>query len=108
MMQSTIDSLADTLESILGSPVVNETGLQGKFDANFSLPKGDVDAGRAALEANLGLTIVKAKRSIDRTVLDPIPAPSPAPAKAANQPDQPAKPVVVPGQQMQTIAVPRH
>lgn len=108
MMQSTLDSLADTLESTLGSPVVNETGLQGKFDANFSLPKGDVDAGRAALETNLGLTIVKAKRSIDRTVLDPIPAPSPAPAKAANPASQPQSPAIIPGQQVQTIAVPRH
>jgi len=104
MMQSSIDDLAKTLEPILKSPVVNETGLQGNFDANFSLPKGDVDADRAALESNLGLTLVKAKRIIDRVVLDPLP---PSPEKASNQPAQPEKPATVPGQLVQSIAVPK-
>jgi thiol-disulfide isomerase/thioredoxin len=103
MMQSTFDSLAQTLEPILGTLVVNETGLKGNYDANFSVPKGDVDAARAALETNLGLTLVKARRNIDRIVLDPLPAPE----KAAIQPAQPAKPAMVPGQLTQSIAVPR-
>lgn len=100
MMQSSLDSLAQTLEPILGALVVNETGLKGNFDANFSVPKGDVDAARAALETNLGLTLVKARRSIDRIVLDPLPPPA---EKAANLP---AKPEPVPGQLIQTVAVP--
>ncbi|MGA9672013.1 MAG: redoxin domain-containing protein [Terracidiphilus sp.] len=100
MMQSSLDSLADTLEPVLGALIVNETGLKGDFDANFSVPKGDIDGARAALETNLGLTLVKARRSIDRVVLDPLP---PAAEKAANQP---AKPEPAPGQLIQSIAVP--
>jgi uncharacterized protein (TIGR03435 family) len=103
MMQTTLSSLAETLESILESPVVNESGLQGKFDANFSLAKGDADAIKAALETNLGLTLTKAKRSIDHVVLDP----APAPVKTANQTGLPHSQALVPGQQVQTIAVPR-
>jgi len=70
MMQTPLDDLSQQLEEILGKPVVNETGLQGNFDANFDLPKGDMEAAKAALEKNLGLTLVKARRSIDRIVLD--------------------------------------
>jgi uncharacterized protein (TIGR03435 family) len=81
MMQSNLDSLAETLEPVLGTLIVNETGMKGNFDANFSLPKGDVDAARVALETNLGLTLVKARRNIDRVVLDPLPPPSVATSK---------------------------
>ena len=103
MMQATIDSLAQQLEMTLGKPVVNESGLQGSFDANFGFPKGDVEATRAALEANLGLTLIKGRSSIERTVIDPLPA-SPKPA---DQAAQPAKPAAAPGQMVQSIAVPR-
>jgi uncharacterized protein (TIGR03435 family) len=69
------------LEDLLGHPVVNETGVSGNFDANFDLPKGDADQARAALEKNLGLTLAKAKRNIDRTVIEPLqPATTTAPA----------------------------
>jgi thiol-disulfide isomerase/thioredoxin len=92
MLKSTLGSLAQTLETVLDKPVVNETGIAGSFDANFDLPMGDVEAARAALEKNLGLTLVKAKRNIERVVLDAPPAPekaadNPAPAAAS-----PAKP----------------
>jgi thiol-disulfide isomerase/thioredoxin len=103
MMQATIDSLAQQLEITLGKPVVNESGLQGSFDANFGFPKGDAEAARAALETNLGLTLVKARRSIERTVIDPLPA---AP-KPADQAAQPGNPAAAPGQVVQSIAVPR-
>jgi len=104
MVKTSLDALAPVLEEALGAPVVNETAIPGDFDANLDLPKGDADAIRFALESNLGLTLIKARRSIDRIVLNPIPAPIPAPANAANQPGQPA---LIPGQQVQTIAVPR-
>jgi thiol-disulfide isomerase/thioredoxin len=92
MLKSTLGSLAQTLETVLDKPVVNETGIAGSFDANFDLPRGDAEAARAALEKNLGLTLVKAKRNIERIVLDAPPAPqkaadNPAPAAAS-----PAKP----------------
>ena len=107
MVKTSLDGFAPRLEEALGAPVVNETAIPGEFDATLDLPKGDADAIKAALEANLGLTLVKARRSIDRIVLDPLPDPNPSPAKAANQPGQPDKPALVPGQQVQSIAVPR-
>jgi thiol-disulfide isomerase/thioredoxin len=103
MMQATLDSLAQQLEITLGKPVVNESGLQGAYDANFGFPKGDVEATRAALESNLGLTLVKAHRTIERTVIDPLPAMP----KPADQAAQPGKPAAAPGQMVQSIAVPR-
>jgi len=103
MMQATIDSLAQQLEITLGKPVVNESGLQGAYDANFGFPKGDVEAARTALEASLGLTLVKARRTIERTSIDPLPAaPKPA-AQAAPS----GKPAAAPSQIVQSIAVPR-
>ena len=100
MMQSTLDSLAQQLETILGAPVVNEAGLPGKFDANFDLTTGDVEATRTALEKNLGLTLIKASRSIDKTILDPLPT-----APKVIIPETPGKTALVPGQLVQTIAV---
>jgi thiol-disulfide isomerase/thioredoxin len=70
MMNSSLDSLASSLEDALGLPVVNEAGRTGTFSLTFDLPKGDVQAAQAALEKNLGLTLVKAKRSIERVVLE--------------------------------------
>jgi uncharacterized protein (TIGR03435 family) len=102
MMQSTLDSLVQTLETVLGKPVLNESGVAGKFDANFDLPTGDAEAARTALEKNLGLTLVKAKRSIDRIVLDPLPSTEKDTSKTTNKPaaasEKPAPAAVAPTQ----------
>jgi hypothetical protein len=74
MVKTTLDELAPSLDDAVGVPVVNETGVTGEFDASFELPKGDVAAIGAALEKNMGLTLVKARRSVERIVLDPLPA----------------------------------
>jgi uncharacterized protein (TIGR03435 family) len=105
MVKTSLDGLAPRLEEALGGPVVNETNISGEFDATLDLPKGDAQAIKAALETNLGLTLVRARRKIDRIVLAPLPtpAPNPAPSVAAQPSD---KPPLVPGQLIQTIAVP--
>ncbi len=103
MVKSTLDDLAPRLEDALKVPVVNEAGIAGEFDADFTLPMGDFEAAKAALEANLGLTLVKARRPIERVVLDPLPAPSQSVEAGAPG----GKPALVPGQEVQTIAVPR-
>jgi thiol-disulfide isomerase/thioredoxin len=102
MMQSTLDSLVQTLETVLGKPVLNESGVAGKFDANFDLPTGNAEAAKTALEKNLGLTLVKAKRSIDRIVLDPLPSTEKDTSKTTNKPaaasEKPAPAAVAPTQ----------
>jgi thiol-disulfide isomerase/thioredoxin len=70
MMNASIDSLAQTLEGLLGEAVVNEASTSGEFDANFDLPKADFESVKAALEKNFGLTLSKARRNIERVVLD--------------------------------------
>jgi uncharacterized protein (TIGR03435 family) len=101
-MQSTLDSLVQTLETVLGKPVLNESGVAGKFDANFDLPTGNAEAAKTALEKNLGLTLVKAKRSIDRIVLDPLPSTEKDTSKTTNKPaaasEKPAPAAVAPTQ----------
>ena len=104
MMEATLDSLAQTLETTLGQPVVNETGLRGDFDANFDLPKSDMEAAKAALDKSLGLTLVKAQRSIDRIVLDAPSAPKETAApstptdKPASSSEKPAQNTPAPAQ----------
>lgn len=92
MMNTNLDKLASALEDAIGAPVVNETGISGNFSASFDLPKGDAEAAKAALEKNLGLTLVKAKRNIERVVLEAPPAVEKVAAadKPAAAPDKPA------------------
>lgn len=105
MVKTSLDTLASTLEGVLHAPVVNESNLTGEFDATFDLQKTDPASIKAALETNLGLTLVKAPRKIDRVVLD-IPPTAP-PSAPSPTPEQKAQSASVPGQTMQTIAVPR-
>jgi thiol-disulfide isomerase/thioredoxin len=103
MRKSSLDRLATALEMELNSPVVNESGINGAFDAIFDLPNVDPVHLKAALESNLGLTLVKARRNIDRVVLDPLPAPS----NSTTTPSKATHPMPDSAVPMQTIAIPR-
>jgi uncharacterized protein (TIGR03435 family) len=103
MVKTSLDNLAPALEQALKFPVVNEAGIPGEFDASFALPKDSFDTAKAALESNLGLTLVKARRTIDRIVVDPLPAASkPEPTATAG-----SKPAAAPAPAIQMMAVPR-
>jgi thiol-disulfide isomerase/thioredoxin len=69
LINASMDQMAVALESALGSPVVNETGIQNKVLANFKMTSKDVAAAKAALETNLGLTLVPAKRPVERLIV---------------------------------------
>ena len=101
MVKTSLDGLAPVIEQLLGFPVVNEAGIAGEFDAGFVLPKDGLDAAKAALETNMGLTLVKGRRSIERIVVDV----QPKPAKVEDVAGEKGTPV--PGQPAQMIAVPR-
>ena len=101
MVKTSLDDLAPVIEQVLGVPVVNEAGITGEFDAGFVLPKDSFDAAKAAIETNLGLTLVKGRRSIDRIVVDA----QPKPAKVEEEAGEKGTPA--PGQPVQVIAVPR-
>jgi len=47
------------LETGLENPVVNQTGINGKFDARFKFKQGDLDDANAVLRKNVGLELVR-------------------------------------------------
>jgi uncharacterized protein (TIGR03435 family) len=66
-----IDNLANSLEGGLEVPIVNETGIEGKFDAELVFPAKDVEAAKAALLKTLGLDLIEAERPIQMLEVSP-------------------------------------
>jgi|WetSurMetagenome_2_1015567.scaffolds.fasta_scaffold124197_2 uncharacterized protein (TIGR03435 family) len=64
VVNQSMDSLATSLESALETPVINETGIEGKFDAEVEFPAKDADAAKTALLKTLGLKLIQADRPI--------------------------------------------
>ncbi len=56
--EGSMDDLAVALETGLEIPVVNGTGINGKFDARFNFKQEDLADANAALARNLGLELV--------------------------------------------------
>jgi len=70
LMNGTMDDLAFVLATGLETPVVNETGIAGKYDARFKAAGSDVDSLNTALKANLGLELVPGTQEMPITVLE--------------------------------------
>jgi uncharacterized protein (TIGR03435 family) len=64
LVNGSMDDLAASIEDGLGTPVVNETGIVGKFDAELAFPPKDGDAAKAALLKTLGLELIQEDRPI--------------------------------------------
>lgn len=62
---ATMDDVAAALESALGTPVVNESGLKGKVTTKFDVESKDLAAINATLQRELGLALSAAKRPIE-------------------------------------------
>ena len=69
-MNGTMDDLAYVLATGLENPVVNETGIEGTFDARFNVAGGDVDSLNAVLKEKLGLELVQGNQEMSITVLE--------------------------------------
>jgi hypothetical protein len=54
----------------LENPVVNETGINGTFDARFKVLGGDVDSLNAVLKEKLGLELVPGNQEMTITVFE--------------------------------------
>jgi uncharacterized protein (TIGR03435 family) len=65
-----MDDLAYALATGLENPVVNETGIDGTFDARFTITGNDIDKLNAALRDKLGLELVPGNREMSITVLE--------------------------------------
>jgi len=63
IVNRSLDDLANGLEGRLEVPVIDETGIEGKFDAELEFPAKDADAAKAALKT-IGLELIEAERPI--------------------------------------------
>ena len=70
LMNGTMDDLAYVLATALENPVVNETGLNGTYDARFKVAGGDVDSLNAVLKETLGLELVPGNKELSITVFE--------------------------------------
>jgi thiol-disulfide isomerase/thioredoxin len=70
LMNGTMDDLAYVLATGLQNPVVNETGVDGTFDARFQVAGGDVDSLNTVLKEKLGLELVPGTQQMPITVLE--------------------------------------
>jgi len=70
IMNGTMDDLAYELATGLESPVVNDTGLDGKFDVQLKFKERDPDSVKAALKNVLGMELVQGSQQMSLTVLE--------------------------------------
>jgi uncharacterized protein (TIGR03435 family) len=70
LVNRSLDDLANGLEGRLQVPVINETGIEGNFDAELEFPAKDADAAKAALKT-IGLELIEAERPIQMLEVTP-------------------------------------
>jgi uncharacterized protein (TIGR03435 family) len=70
LMNGTMNDLAYVLATGLENPVINETGIDGTFDARFKVAGGGVDSLNAVLKETLGLELVPGNQEMPITVLE--------------------------------------
>ena len=70
LMNGTMDDLAYVLATGLENPVINQTGIDGTFDARFKVAAGSIDSLNAVLKDTLGLELVPGNQETSITVLE--------------------------------------
>jgi thiol-disulfide isomerase/thioredoxin len=70
LMNGTMDDLTYVLATGLENPVLNETGIDGTYDARFEVAGGDVASLNAVLKETLGLELVPGNQEMSITVLE--------------------------------------
>ena len=70
LMNGTMDDLAYVLATGLANPVINETGIDGTYDARFKATAGDVDSVNAVLKKTMGLELVTGTQEMSINVLE--------------------------------------
>ena len=68
LMNGTMDDLSCLLATGLENPVINETGIDGTFDARFKVAGGDLNSLNAVLKETLGLELVPGNQKMSITV----------------------------------------
>jgi uncharacterized protein (TIGR03435 family) len=70
--EATMANLANALQGVLGSPVVDETGLAGNYEIELEWTEDKVGSLTASLRNNFGLQLTPARRDLDALVVDEI------------------------------------
>jgi uncharacterized protein (TIGR03435 family) len=71
LINESMDDLAKGLEGAFEVPVVNETGIEGRFDTELVFPAKDIEAAKAALLKTMGLELIQAERPIQMLEVSP-------------------------------------
>jgi uncharacterized protein (TIGR03435 family) len=66
-----LDTLGAWLEQLLDTPVVDNTGLDGRYDYEFRTETDDLEQVGDALRAQLGLELRAGRRAVDVLVVEP-------------------------------------
>ena len=69
---ASMDTVAGGLQSVLGKPVLNETGIGGAYNLEFAWGEDRLATVTAALRNKFGLELKPAKRELDALVVDRI------------------------------------
>jgi hypothetical protein len=69
MSETTMAELAAMLEEVVGRPVIDESGLDGRYNVEVTGPHDSIDSFGRSLEREMGLTLTPAKRAIEMTVV---------------------------------------
>jgi uncharacterized protein (TIGR03435 family) len=68
--EASLPSLASALEAILGRPVIDETGVTGWYDLEFSWGEDRPASVAAVLQNRFGLLLTPTRRELDALVID--------------------------------------
>ena len=68
MHGTTMAELVRMFEGVVNHPVIDESGLDGRYDIEVSGPHNSVDAFIAALQRETGLTLTRATREVEIVV----------------------------------------
>jgi uncharacterized protein (TIGR03435 family) len=69
-MNGATDDLAFVRATGLETPVINETGIDGNYDARLKIAGGDLRSLNTALKEKLGLELVQGDQEMPITVLE--------------------------------------
>lgn len=72
LRDATMQTLASALQSILGRPVVDETGITGKYNLEFGWEEDRAGSVTAALRDRFGLRLSPEKRDLEALIVDSV------------------------------------
>jgi thiol-disulfide isomerase/thioredoxin len=70
LMNGSMDDLAHILATGCENPVINETGINGAYDARFKVDTENIDSLNSVLKQTLGLELVPSTREMPITVFE--------------------------------------